>query len=229
MVFSVIHPSRSRPDKSYNTILKWFGNKSRNNEVEFIISLDEDDPELGMYMRLYSDSMAAVVVNWNRSAVAAINNGALASKGEIFIVVSDDSDTSENWDDKILQSVSGKSDWILKVQDGIQDWILTQPIMDRAYYNRTGYIYHPDFLHMFCDTWLTVQADISGRKLTSELKFPHLNGSIQDDLRKRCDATWDQGEKLFIDLVKQTRIEDLNKITDSSMKNWIRNKTGIRV
>lgn len=210
---------------------------------QFILSLDEDDPSLNEYLSLYPsyfhrdklktnvafDIMHLIVVNRNRSAVDAINNAAKVCYGEILIVVSDDTDSFDPWDMAIEKETKGKHDWVLKTQDGIQDWIITMPVMDRTYYNRFGYIYDPDFLHMFCDTWLTVQADISGRKLTSNLKFPHLNGSIQDDLRKRCDATWDQGEKTFIQKVRNTPVEDLNKITDRGMKNWIRNKTGIRV
>lgn len=226
-MISIIHPSRGRPEKALSTWQSWFTNKFYT-ETDWILSLDEDDS--APYNSYFDTTPIRIVRNRNRSAVDAINNAAKLAKFDIMMVVSDDTECGYAfWDRKIELEVDGKTDWILKTQDGIQDWIITMPVMDREYYERTGYIYDPDFLHMFCDTWLTVQADISGRKITSNLKFPHLNGSIQDDLRKRCDATWDQGEKTFIQKVRQTPIEDLNKITDRGMKNWIRNKTGIRV
>ena len=222
-MISIIHPSRGRAKQSFNTISKWLHLAS--TEIELIVSIDNDDPQFNEYVQIYVNPF----VSDSRSAVQAINNAAKVAKGDILMVVSDDTECFPDWDIALLKEVEGKTDWILKTQDGIQDWIITMPVMDRAYYNRFGYIYDPDFLHMFCDTWLTVQADISGRKITSNLKFPHLNGSIQDDLRKRCDATWVQGEKTFIQKVKSTPVEYLNKIDDRGMKNWIRNKTGIRV
>ena len=224
-MISIIHPSRGRAKKSYDTIMKWMSSQSGN--ASFILSLDRNDPSLEEYFSWYGN--ISMTINENRSAVDAINNAAKIASGGILMVVSDDTECFPNWDIALLKEVEGKTDWILKTQDGIQDWIITMPVMDRAYYSRFGYIYDPDFLHMFCDTWLTVQADISGRKLSSNILFPHLNGSINDDLRKRCDSTWNQGEETFIRKVHATPTEQLKKITDSGMKNWIRQKTGIRI
>jgi glycosyl transferase family 2 len=226
-MISILHPSRGRPGTSFDTIDDWEDMADNIHNFELIVSLDEDDPLLDQYKELYGES--EIVVNKNKSAVDAINNAAKVAKGDIMMVVSDDTDCFDGWDTALLKELEGKEDFILKTQDGIQDWIITNPILDRAYYNRTGYIYDPDFKHMFCDTWLTVQADISGRKITSNLMFKHLNDSIKDDVRKRSDATWQEGERTFIQKIKQTPVEDLNKITDRAMKNWIRNKTGIRV
>lgn len=226
-MISILHPSRGRPDESFSTILSWNIFANIRDNLEVIISLDSDDPELSKYQERFKSK--DTIVNKNRSAVDAINNAAKIATGDIFIVVSDDTGCTHSWDTTILKQTEGKTDWILKTQDGIQPWIITMPIMDRAYYNRTGNIYSPDFEHMFCDTWMTVMADISGRKITSPLNFPHLNGSIKDEVRKRSDATWRQGESMFIKKIRQLPIEDLRKITDPAMKNWIRNKAGIRV
>lgn len=228
-MISILAPSRGRAEKSLEALSKVKQGLSQRIGYEIIISIDDDDPQISAYEANADLLNCALLRANNRSAVDAINRAAQASRGDILIVASDDTTCPLDWDLALYNEIQGKSDWILKTQDGIQDWIITMPVMDRAYYNRFGYIYDPDFLHMFCDTWLTVQADISGRKITSNLKFPHLNGSIQDDLRKRCDATWVQGEKTFIQKVKSTPVEYLNKITDRGMKNWIRNKTGIRV
>lgn len=230
-MISILAPSRSRPHKSYETITKWL-TMAKSLPIQVVVSIDSDDPFRSEYIALYGNSVTLIVSSNSispGSAVKAINRAAEAAKENIMIVVSDDSDPIENWDEKLLNEVEGKTDWILKVKDGIQDWILTQPILDRAYYNRKGYIYDPDFKHMFCDTWLTVQADISGRKLTSNLMFKHLNDTIKDDVRKRSDATWDEGQRTFIQKLKQTPVEDLRKITDQSMKNWIRTHAGIRL
>lgn len=232
-MISVLHPSRGRPEKSFEVINKWL--KNSETEMQVIVAVDYSDPRMEEYIKIYRPldekygDLFEVLVNPNESAVQAINRAAQASSGGVLMVVSDDTHCFQGWDSAILKEVEGKTDFILKTQDGIQPWIITNPILDRAYYNRTGYIYDPDFKHMFCDTWLTVQADISGRKLTSNLMFRHLNDTIKDDVRKRSDATWDEGQRTFIHKLKQTPVEDLRKITDQSMKNWIRTHAGIRL
>jgi glycosyltransferase involved in cell wall biosynthesis len=221
-MISLIHPSRGRPQQSFETIQKWRGLSVADPDL--IVSLDFDDPNLNEYKEIYDESV--IIINRNRSTVDAINNGAKLALGDILIVVSDDTDCSEGWDFKLKQSINNNTDFILKTQDGIQPYIITMPIMDRAYYNRTGYIYHPDFQHLFCDTYLTCVADITGRKITSDLMFKHnhysVNGTQPDELHKRNDATWKQGQETFIRLMKEFTPEQRAKITDLGMKNWLR-------
>lgn len=228
-MISIIHPSRGRPQKSFETIRKWqkcfMG--CTGEQIETIVSVDMDDFTLNAYIRLHG---RAVLLNNNRSAVDAINNAAKVATGDILIVVSDDTEPVEFWNKKIHEEVNGKTDWILKTQDGIQPWIITMPVLDRAYYNRFGYIYHPDFSHMFCDTYMTCVADINGRKLTSDLMFKHNHYSASggkeapDAINKKNDATWSQGEETFIRLMKEFTPEEISKIQDPGMKNWLRNK-----
>lgn len=208
-------PSRGRPEKWLGTFKKW-DTRSPYNEY-YILSLDQDDPTLDKYLDIAPNFFSLVdtadhckiIVNKNRSAVDAINRAAEQIQFcDILMVVSDDSESSVSWPDKIHQAKPKHSnDWILKVQDGIQPWIITMPIMGRDYYNRFGYIYHPDYLHMFCDTELTCVADITGKKIVSTALFPHKHYSVTktqpDAIAKRNDATWAQGEKLFLERYKR--------------------------
>jgi hypothetical protein len=197
---SILHPSRSRPQKSFEVLTKWVERSA--TEVEIIVSLDEDDPTRMQYNRPVT--AGRFIVGKNRSAVDAINRAAEAATGDIFIVVSDDTDCPNRWDEKLLQEVEGKTDWILKCQDGIQPWIITMPVMDRAYYNRFGYVYYPEFKHMFCDTFLTCVADLLDKKIVCDLMFPHLHystgKSVRDAINERADSTMKEGEKLFLEL-----------------------------
>lgn len=221
MRISIIHPTRSRPDKSNSTMNKWLG--SSISDPEFIISLDEDDPRLNDYLFYNRD---CVIVNKNRSCVDAINNAAKVATGDIFVVVSDDTDCPEGWDFKLRQEVENKSDYLLKTKDDIQDYIVTMTVMDRKYYERDGFIYHPDFQHQFADTYLTCVADIRGRLIKSDLKFPHNHYShvkeTPDELHKRNDATWREGQNTFVRLMKQFSIEERARIKDKSMQGFLR-------
>jgi hypothetical protein len=199
-MISILHPSRQRPEISLKTIYKWMSWAVTGPEV--IISIDEDDPRKLDYIEYAEKLGVKIIANKNRSAIDAINNAALAATGDIFIVVSDDTDCPERWDEKILKEVEGKTDWIMKTQDGIQAWLITMTLMDRTYYNRFGYIYHPDYKHLWADTELTAVADLTGRVINSDLLFPHLHPCMglaqSDELYARNNGTWKQGEELFL-------------------------------
>ena len=60
----------------------------------------------------------SLIINKNRSCVEAINKAAEIARGDILIVVSDDTDCFPGWDTALLKEVEGKEDWILKTQDG---------------------------------------------------------------------------------------------------------------
>lgn len=236
-LISIIHPSRSRPEKSKETISKWLQSAMDIHQLELIVSCDLDDPKLSEYEMVYHNTIFRdqfnPYANENRSCVDAINYAAQQATGDIFIVVSDDTDCFPGWDTALLKELEGKSDYLLKTYDGIQDYIVTMTVMDRTYFQRDGYIYHPDFKHQFADTYLTCVADIRQRLIFSKLRFDHLHpghsgGNLKADaLNIRNDGTWIQGQETFIRLMKQFTPEERNRIQDQSMKNWLRNH-GVR-
>lgn len=243
-MISIIHPSRSRPKKALETFNKW---SDRSKSERYILSLDYDDPCLQEYLnimpdefKLWSDTHkqpsqnAYIVVGKNKSSVEAINNAARFAGG-IFIVVSDDTEPCNNWHyeiESIARAQPYDAAWILKTYDGIQPWIITMPIMSEAYYNLFGYIYYPGYQHLFCDTELTCVADILGRKITSNLLFPHNHYSIGkatlDSVYSKNDRTNEQGEKLFLE--RYARNFDLppgNKIQDLGLINWLKKRNRV--
>lgn len=204
-MISIIHPTRQRPEKSFATIQKWVQRCS--SEVEVVVSVDIDDPLLNIYQSLYKD-IHKVIVNKNRSAVDAVNAAAKECTGNIMVVVSDDFDCNQGWGREIIRIVKDRKDWVLKANDGVQKWIITLPILDREYYNRFGYVYHPDFIHMFVDTWFTHQAEALGKILRVDtLWFPHLHYSVvrsnADEVSRRADKSWNQGKALYLHMVRQ--------------------------
>lgn len=233
MKFSLLHPSRSRPNKSFQATQDWL-NTCQSKDIELIVSIDDDDPEKGTYQSLYSGVRnARVIVRNNRSAVDAINAAARESTGDVLIVVSDDTGCIRNWDSIIEQATAGKKDFVLKVFDGIQRWIITMPIIDRTYYNRFGYVYHPDFKHMFCDTFLTHQADALKKVIwRNDITIPHNHYSVgkstKDQISFTADSTLKDGERTYVNLVRQNLLIDGNIWNLSEYANghlqWCRNK-----
>lgn len=208
-MITIIHPSRSRANKSLETIEKWIL-KAGTSDLEVIVSIDMDDPEKPLYRenisRIGEKNIWSVSFE-NKSAIDAINIAAKYSKGDILIVVSDDTDCPDNWAINLLKEVEGKTDWMLKAQDGIQPWLITMPVMDREYYNRFGYIYHHDYQHCFCDTELTCVAELTGRLIKSSMIFKHEHYSVtnaaKDEVSLKADSTYEPGKKIFIDRKKK--------------------------
>lgn len=210
-MISIIHPSRNRAEMAFNTIDKWLSNASGTIPLEYIISIDNNEPDVYRYESNFyslkikhSGKWVQLVKNNNDNAIQAINYGATLTTQNLIIVVSDDFDCFPNWDIFLINALKDKKDFIVKTSDGIQDYIITLPIMDREYYNRFNYIYNPEYQHMFCDTEMTDVAHLLGKVI--DLKCPNnvfihrhysVNLMVKDSINEKNDATWVQGENLY--------------------------------
>lgn len=231
-MISIVHPSRSRPEKAFATFAHWTG--TAHDSVEYILSIDSDDPDLKQYLNLFENNRwddVNILISENHYCVQAVNNGAKKTTGDIIVVVSDDFVAFPNWDVKLKKAFEGQENKVLKTDDGTQGWIVTLPILDRAYYNRIGFIYHPDFRHMFADTYMTHRADAEGNLLfRKDLLFKHehygTKATKKDALNERNDKTWNQGEEVYLREVRNAFGcgLDIWNIHDSSMKKWLKSK-----
>lgn len=221
MKISIIHPSRSRPDMALKTATKWI--EKAGMEVEYIISVDGNDPDISKYRMIYDCIPVSVIVSDNKSAIEAINNGTKHTSGDLLVVVSDDFDCPDNWAVKLLKELEGKSDFLVKTQDGIQITLITLPIMDRVYYERFGYIYHSSYVHMSSDVEMTMVGYALDRIITLPLLFPHNHYSVggieKDEISIRNDKSYNQGYKnlearkrVNFDLKKEDIVKNYNLI-----------------
>ncbi len=226
MVISLIHPSRGRAKKSFETANKWmersglvYGVSGVYDEIELIIATDESDPQLKEYRDLYllkgspkihgGNGLIGIgyIYTWdNKSVVEATNNAAKVARGNILIYLSDDFDCPENWGALVLKEFEGEERPLLvKVDDMLQKFdvpVLTIPIMNRALYERLKYFWHPEYKSMFVDEdlyWTTRK--LGALKFAPHLKFEHQHVSIgkaPDDETYRASAkNWDQGKAVF--------------------------------
>jgi glycosyltransferase involved in cell wall biosynthesis len=206
-LISLIHPSRGRPQQSFATIKKWLL-RAGTPFIEIILSLDMDDPTLPEYIQLYYNAPFRVIFSkdYNKGAVEAVNRAARIARGNIFIVVSDDTDCSTQWAVRLLKYTEGQKDFVLKTPDGIQPVMITMPILDRAYYMRDGYIYHPDFKHAWADRYFTEIAHKRKRVIKKNIMFKHLHYSKlkkkPDERYRVTDATFNEGRQIYKRLMK---------------------------
>jgi hypothetical protein len=212
MTFSLIHPSRNRPEMAYKAFKNWMDKANHPSDVEYILSIDGDEPKMGMYNELFHGKF--ITVNKNSNVVQATNNGAASSTGDILIYVSDDFDCPTHWD-KLLIDVIGQRDplqdpFAIEVNDCYQTNrnLLTIPIISRAMYHSEGFFWHPRFASMFCDNWIYERAKRSYKLIDAyHLKFPHLHYSLghykMDDTNLRSNQNWNQGKKVFNELCQK--------------------------
>lgn len=195
MNISVIHPSRGRPQMAFETFMRWH-KRACDRSFQYLLSIDESDPCKSTYKEIWNNT--SLLISENKSAIEAINNAAKLATGDLLVVISDDFDCPDHWDNLLLQFLEEKKDFIVKTRDGIQRTLITLPIMDRCYYNRFGYIYHPDYLHMHCDEEMTIVAHMLGRVIDLPLFFPHnhyTTGKMEmDAVNIRNNATWAHGQ-----------------------------------
>lgn len=207
---SIIHASRQRPLMAYETYKKWKHNALNIPEVEYILSLDNDDPTLQQYNWEFRGVLdIQFEYNNNKSAIDAINIAAKNANGDLFVVVSDDFDAFFGWNQFLLENLQDKHDFIVKTNDGYlgNNWLITLPILDREYYNRFGYIYYPEYNHLWCDTEMTVVAKMLGKTIDlqhfTDKVFKHNHHTIglmeKDEIAVKNDSTWDQGKSLFLE------------------------------
>lgn len=206
MKILIVHPSRNRANLAARTAHKWLTSAANPDNIRYVLSLDTDESQLSEYYD-YTKGMAVnIITNPNKTAIEAINK-AVSGDWDLLIAVSDDFNQPPfHWDLALTEALKGKSDYIVKTDDGAQPWIITLPIMDRVYYERFEYVYYPEFLHLFCDTEMTHVADLLGRKITLPIRIPHNHYTTglnrKDAVNDKNDATWKQGEALYLERMK---------------------------
>lgn len=216
-LISLIHPSRGRPVKSFWNSRNWISKAGiPPDNIELIVSLDEDDVNIQMYFHEYSSKVPTetnLIVNKNTCVVEAVNHAAAQSTGKILVYLSDDFQCPQNWARDIIDLTKDFQDkWILKVDDCLQKFhaeVLTIPIMDRALYQELGYFFHPAYKSMWVDVDLYFTCKKMGVIVEApQFKFPHehyCNGKAKkDDTYTRSDQHMETGRAIYNERKRQS-------------------------
>lgn len=206
MKITLLHPSRGRADKALETFTYWIKRALFPENIEHIICVDRDEPQMELYHKLFFSRSVFIISN-SDNVVAATNRAAKLATGDILIYLSDDFKCPNNWDRLLIEEMKKNDSQkvLLKVDDCLQKFkvaVLTIPIMTLALYKTLGYFWHPAYRSMFVDEDLYWTCQKNGWLfMAPELKFPHehpANGKAPDDeTYKRSAANWDQGKAVF--------------------------------
>jgi len=161
MKFLFKYPSRQRPETFIKILNRYYEFLSGNHEYEFIVSLDEDDATMNnKAIRNFMKGKENLKFHYgnNKSKIQAINADMekADSDWDILFLISDDMTPKvKGFDDIIAQNMSNffpDKDSLLHYNDGrVGNRLVTLTVMGRKMYDSLGYIYHPDYISLWCD------------------------------------------------------------------------------
>lgn len=151
---------RSNFLRGYDSILNNIANRE---DYHILISVDKDDQS--MFPLPVLDGNHTFVVGNSKNKIDAINRdlNEFDYDWDILICMSDDMIfTKKGFDDIIRAEFYNDFNQYIHFNDGNQKCnVCTMHIVGRNYYDRFKYIYHPDYISLWCD----VENDIVAKQL----------------------------------------------------------------
>lgn len=198
--------SRSRPLRLFRVINNI---QSLSTTEDYLIwcTLDSDDVSCADIAHQL-DKIEKVKYHYGRSKskVDAINRDMdLVPEWDILVNVSDDQlFLAKGFDEIIINAVtSAREDCFIHFpEENAKHYLATMSIMDKRYYSRDNYIYHPSYFSLWCDNEALEVAKRRGRHfIQSTLIFEHLHPVYKkapwDEQYYRTEAYYQQDQKNY--------------------------------
>ena len=146
--------------------------------------------------------------------VKKCNSAAKLSTANCIIVATDDTIPEKNWDQKVLDSADWSGELVLNTSDGTEKadgrlYMVKTVILSKKRYKKLGYILHPEFDHLYCDTfhsWISHKDDVVIHR--KDIMFEHFHPSVgkskPDDFYRKTSTQeeFDKGSKTFHRLIE---------------------------
>lgn len=206
MTILVKYPTRSRPQLFLSTLAKYMD--AACYQHTYLVTIDSDDRTMNtptMLQTLAHHPGTTVQVIPPRGKVHAINAGVAEATWDIMVLASDDHiPVTQHWDLHVMADMRDTAPngepRMLWYKDIREPGICFMPIMNRAAFDTCGYIYHPDYVSLWCDneqTDVMVAAGIM-LKVDRELfrnESPDWGGTIKQDRLYRTNNSLFQKDK----------------------------------
>lgn len=203
---SLLYATR-RPHCVASVVNMW-DSRAGLGQPEIVIAVDDNDA--ASQAQALPRAHKLVAVRQPHNCVHAWNDAAMASTGELLVVISDDFIPPYNWDVALLSALLEaraalkRDDLVLLVNDGLERTLCTLPVLTRQRFDRFGYVFFPGYESMFCDTELTARAQLDSVLVDARhILFEHLHHNAGRRAADAVDAVqasqdrWDSGKKLF--------------------------------
>lgn len=203
---SLLHATRGRPEQAVSCRNKWLSLADNPAAVEHIFGIDSDDNA-----SLTSINTARVISEAGKGCVAAWNLCAKASTGDILVQLSDDWEPVQGWDSILIgEFKDAVGEQVLAISDGARkDDLLCMAILNRARYEKQGYLFHPDFFSVYSDNYFTWCAQRDGvikdaKHIVFEHKHPVFNKAEWDKtyIESNSQQNYLKGHAKFLELTR---------------------------
>lgn len=194
-------PTRSRPEKFFEVLDKYVDLLEEPENTHFLVSCDLDDPSMfntEVIERLNGYRNLVLRFGMNKNKIEAINADMKGRDFNILLLASDDMIPQQEGYDTVIRQNFKKffpdTDGVLWFNDGYQGKNLnTLCILGKKYYDRFGYIYHPSYVSLWCDTEFTeVSKMLNKVKYIDHVIIKHEHpvwlGQEWDELQKKNDS-----------------------------------------
>ena len=196
--------TRSRPDlfkRGMDSII----NNCISENYQILVSIDIDDVTMNDIEKLYEgNSKVFFCRGTSTGKINAINRDLdKITDWDILVNMSDDMVFTKKGFDAIIRESFDNIDQCLHFPDGNTTAIITMSVLGRAFFNRFGYIYHPDYISLFCDNEQTeVAKKIGAYKFVNDRIFDHLHPAwakaAHDEQYAHTESFWGQDEATFL-------------------------------
>ena len=173
MKLLVKFPTRNRKDKFFKVFKKYQNLCEDLDNTYFLITLDNDDEDMSSseVNDIFNTFKNVKVVYGNSdSKIHAINRDIeLVGDWDIILLASDDMTPKVKGYDNIIRNKMKEyypdTDGILWFNDGHQGNNLnTLCILGKKYYDRFGYIYHPEYKSVWSDNEFMIVGNLLGKQ-----------------------------------------------------------------
>jgi len=192
-------PTRQRPEKFLSVLNTYLDFLHDKDNYEVVITADLDDPTMNNdAMRATIDGLKNTRIFYGNSKtkIEAVNADMdKCTNYDVLLLASDDMIPEVRGYDEVIRKGMREhfpdTDGILFFNDGAWGQKLnTLSIMGKKYYDRFGYIYHPDYTSFYCDNEYTDVANKLGKvQYFSQVIIRHKHYVIArfkaDDLYRR--------------------------------------------
>lgn len=201
-------PSRGRHKNLWRLIDNIKANaRLPRDEFSILLTLDNNDVALNnAFNRSAFEKDELITVDWghSNSKIHAFNRGVPADGWQLLVCPSDDIQFTPGFDEVLWNYYQQTGpDTAHHYPDGAEHGLIwTVPVLDKAYYERFGYVYYPNYFSLYCDEEAIAVGKANGRMWfwpdeIMEHLHPNWNKAPTDMHYKRANAFGQLDKKMF--------------------------------
>lgn len=208
MKFLFCYPTRSRPRVFKQNLNNYYRMLSNRHECHFHILMDSSDETMSLdRMSRFLSSFRKLTWTYSdcTTKIQACNCSVHSTEFDIMVLVSDDMEPEvKGFDDVIYRDMMASFpglDGALHYNDGgiSGDQVITLSIIGVNLYKYFGYVYHPDYVSLFCDQEFTDVVRALGKVSYNPRVIVRHKwiGNTPDELSRHNESFWDRDQDVY--------------------------------